>query len=237
MADKSDLLGGKNKNRIELTSVEDDAVTKIKNWYSDRYEYTLVQRNVLFLIAIISLATVLMTVIAMKQILDSKSIEPFILTIEDKTGITNVVNPLSRSDLTSNEALNRYFVVQYLRNRETYDPANYDYNYKNIVRLFSTPSIYSGFSIFLNSDPKSPLKMYGQSTSTKLKIRSIQFLDQGKTAQVRFTIIENNDEKRSSYKIATIGFVYAQMEMNMEDRYINPLGFQVTVYRVDDEVL
>ncbi len=32
-----------------------------------------------------------------------------------------------------------------------------------------------------------------------------------------------------------MSYRYASLEMNDQQRYVNPLGFQVTSYRVDDE--
>jgi type IV secretion system protein VirB8 len=39
-------------------------------------------------------------------------------------------------------------------------------------------------------------------------------------------------------KIAIIGFTYVtDLQLNQEQRYINPLGFKVNSYKVDDEYL
>lgn len=228
----------KNKsNNSNALMNKDDLVTDVRNWYSDRYESLIVQRNLLFIFILFMLAFILSGIFIVGQIAASKTVEPFIVEIEDKTGITNVVNPLSRKDLTTDEALNRYFIMNYLRSRETYNVVDYDHSYRSVVRLLSSSNVYSEFRIFLSSNTKSPIISYGTSNSTSLKLRSIQFLDQGKTAQVRFTITENSGNKLTFNKIATLSFEYKQMELTNEERQINPLGFQVTNYRVDDEIL
>ena len=58
--------------------------------------------------------------------------------------------------------------------------------------------------------------------------------------QVRFASISNYVNGRSSteHKIATINYdFFSNIEMTSEERMINPLGFQVIGYRLDDEVL
>ena len=177
-----------------------------------------------------------------KEILSTKSIEPFVLTIEDQTGVTTLVDPTSELTLTSNEALNRYFLFKYMIAREAYDPITFNSD-KNLVRLMSTQDVYSSFNSFLNRSPLSPITLYGTANHTTFKLKSIQFVDSADniipktvTAQVRFSVTESEREKKVYDKIATIVFAYVTMELSKEDRYINPLGFQIRNYRVDDEL-
>lgn len=225
------------KKKPEEVSLEDekDLVAQSRNWYSDRYETILVQRNLLLVLACAMLATILISVFMVGQVTLSKSIEPFVIEVEQRSGITNVVNPLSRQDLLTNEALKSYFLMKYLRAREAYSIVDYEYNYSTVVRLFSTREVYQAFKRAISEDPRSAVTLYGNQVQTILKVRSIQFLDGGKTAQIRFTIVESRGPKYD--KIATIAFDFVQMEMTTEERYVNPLGFQVTGYRVDDEIL
>lgn len=225
------------KKKPKEVSLEDekDLVAQSRNWYSDRYETILVQRNLLLVLACAMLATILISVFMVGQVTLSKSIEPFVIEVEQRSGITNVVNPLSRQDLLTNEALKTYFLMKYLRAREAYSIVDYEYNYSTVVRLLSTREVYQAFKRSISEDPRSPVTQYGNQVQTILKVRSIQFLDGGKTAQIRFTVVESRGPKYD--KIATIAFDFVQMEMTTEERYVNPLGFQVTGYRVDDEIL
>jgi type IV secretion system protein VirB8 len=163
-------------------------------------------------------------------------VEPFILTIEDGTNITNVVNPVDRTALTTNEALQRYFLVQYVTVRESYNASEMEYK-KNVVRLFSSGGVFSRYNMNMINDKNSPPNKYGVNNTLTVKVRSLQFLQAGKLAQVRFTITEGEGAKQIFNKIATINFDYVAMELNMTERYINPLGFIINDYRVDDEIL
>jgi type IV secretion system protein VirB8 len=228
----------KKKNTAEeLVGDTNYMISDVRNWYADRYEQALIQRNIALFLNALFLISMVVAVIAAHHISVTKKIDPFVVEVEEKTGVTNVVNPLSRQDITTNEALSTYFVLKYLRARETYDFYTYTYHYNSVVRLMSDQAVYAAFRNFVNNDPRSPIKIFTNTTSTTLKVRSIQFLENGTTSQVRFSIFRNSDTTTRQDRIATITFAYMQMEMNAEDRHINPLGFQVKSYRVDDEVL
>ena len=52
---------------------------------------------------------------------------------------------------------------------------------------------------------------------------------------LRFSINETAQARRIYNKIAVVEFKYIPMELTEKDTDINPLGFQVTGYRVDDD--
>jgi type IV secretion system protein VirB8 len=211
-------------------------VAELRNWYHDRYESILVQRNFLFLLVVFASVLILSSVYVVGEIAANKSIKPFVVEIEDKTGITNLVNPLTRTEFTSNQALNSYFVMQYIRSRETYDSMTYQYNYQTVVRLYSERQIYSDFWNNMQSNKNNPISMYGKNNSTVLKLRSIQFPEDNK-AQVRFSVLESGGQKNNYPKIVTLIFEYKELDLTIDERQVNPLGFQVTQYRIDDEIL
>lgn len=212
-------------------------VTETKNWYSDRFEAVAIQRNILLLFLLLFTIIIIFCIFLIKEVTISKTVEPFVIEIEEKSGLTNVVNPTANKYLTTNEALNRHFIVRYITARETYDSNYYKYNYDILTKLFSSNGVYSSFRRSLY-DSDGPFTLYGkQQIKTDIKFRSIQFMPDGKTVQVRFTISEDAPQGRKFNKIATLTYEYKQLEMSVNDRYINPLGFTITAYRVDNEVL
>jgi type IV secretion system protein VirB8 len=52
---------------------------------------------------------------------------------------------------------------------------------------------------------------------------------------VRFSINEISGDKKVFNKLALVDFQYVPMELVDADRDINPVGFQVNGYRVDDD--
>jgi len=213
-------------------------VEDISNWYSDRYGKVLIQRNLLVIILLISVVVVAVASINLGMIAMSNKIAPIIVEIEEKTGIPTLVNPLSAKglELSSNQALNEYFIIRYIRSREAYCDVSYMYDYYTVVRVLSSGGVYSKFKNFLNTDPNSPLVKYGQGTCNKFELRSIQFLatTNGVTnVVVRYTIVSRDGRDP---KIATLNFQYFQTSMSYNDRLENPLGFTITSYNSVNEV-
>ena len=224
-------------------------VTNISNWYSDRYNSIVIQRNLLLILLIASAVLVIVSTFIVGSISSTFKIQPFVIEVEDKTGLTNVVNPLASRELTGNEVLNKYFLMKYIKAREGYNFQTWKYNYLTVVRLMSDPGLYSGFRRFINNSADSPLALYGNQMSTYVVFRSIQFFpatanEQGvpndQQAVVRFTIFPENGTLKGGtgnriHKILTLTYKYQQTEMNDEDRSENPLGFYITSYRADVE--
>lgn len=219
-----------------------------KNWYADRYQTVVVQRNMLLIALVLTLAGIIFSVLAVVKITTSKTIEPFVIEIEDKTGITNVIRPLQPEKYEYNEVLRRYFLTMYLNAREGYSPSLIDYNYYKVVALLSSGPVYNIFKYAISqNNPDSPIRELGQEFQRGVRIKSITYLTpgQGQTgflAQVRFftydySISGTADQSTNQkHKLATVNFSFADLQLTEEQRAVNPLGFQVTGYRLDDEV-
>ena len=52
---------------------------------------------------------------------------------------------------------------------------------------------------------------------------------------LRFALHETAGNRQTFHKIAVVDFDYVPMELTESERDINPIGFQVTAYRVDDD--
>ncbi len=220
-------------------SKKPEETTVHKNWYKDRYQYVLVQRKLLTVITLLSLFCTLAMVFVIARLTPLKSVEPFVIQVDQKSGITQTVDPLTVKELTANEAVNNFFIVQYIRSRESYSITDYARNY-NIVRIMSEPTnVYSEFMHEQDpNNPKSNAARLGGSGVRTVKFKSISYLNP-QLAQVRLLIEEKVGEGgyTQQHKIALIAFEYIKMNLSNEERYINPLGFRVTDYRVDEDVI
>lgn len=214
-----------------------DPITVTKNWYADRYQSLLVQRNLLALVTLAAMFGIGFSVFAVYQVTQSKSIEPFVIEVEEKTGIATVVRPLSIKEFSANEAMKRALLVNYIRAREGYNASLVEHNYYNVVRLMSSRGIWRSFQQFISqTNPESPVNVYQSRTVVLVGVKSIIFQEDN-TAQVRFTLTGEGPRAPNDNKIALIEFTFnALTSMNQEERYINPLGFQIVRYHVDDDI-
>lgn len=223
---------------------KNESASAQKNWYSDRYQSAVVQRNFLALLVLLTLACIVVAVFTVVQVTTSKSIEPFVIEIEERTGITNVIRPLLKEQFAYDEALRKYFLWKYVNAREGYDYYSFEHEYFTVVRLLSSATVYSEFKrIVAISNESSPIRL-GAVSRRFIKIKSISYLEtpknsQGFVAQVRFTQLTGatRAETREENKVATLAFDFIDMNLTREERAINPLGFQILSYRVDDETI
>lgn len=223
---------------------KDESIEVKRSWYEDRYQTVVVQRNFLALVTVASLAGIIFSVLSVVKIVSSKTIEPFVIGIEDKTGITNVIRPIQQEKYAYDEVLRRYFLTQYLSKRETYNITSFEYNYFTVIRLFSNSTVYGAFrsSVYVNN-PNSPVRL-GTKQRT-IKIKSIVFMppvpgQAGFPVQIRFKSEDGdgvNPGGDVKHKLVTMSFDFQDLVLTDEERAINPLGFQVIAYRVDDEIV
>lgn len=213
-------------------------LAETRNWYSDRYEVISVQRNLLLLVTIVALLGVGAAVFAVAELTASKTFEPYVIEVEERTGITTLVRQDSIESLTQNEMVKRYFIWQYVKAREGYDILDYEYNYGQIVRLFSSGQVYNGFYQMIKaSNPESPVNL-GRDATRRVKMKSLGFLNPEKTkAQVRvlMEVTQQGQIKQTYHRIIILDFGFALTELTSEERLINPLGFTVTGYRNDED--
>jgi len=212
------------KNEIEIT----------KTWFEERYEIALIQRNVMVMVAIFCLIAVSISVIGITKISLSKEFDPFVIQIDDNTGVARVVNPISLDALGGKEELSKYFIKKYLIARETYNPVDFDNFAKKIVRLLSTPQIYGTYLNYIRNKDTDPTLLYGQKNTTSITVKSWSRLDEGRYI-VRFSLSESAGSMKVFNKIAVVEYAYMAMSLTDEERDVNPVGFQVVAYRVDDD--
>lgn len=221
-----------------------------KHWYQDKYQHVLVQRNVLALLALIALITALAAVAAVMRLAPLKSVEPYLLEIDDKTGITQKVEPVSRNEYAAKESVDRFFVSSYIRARETYNFNTTRYYY-NVARVMSTPEVFYAYRKRLDPAAEGSLAtVLGASGLRNIRFRSISYIQnppvpRGQKEPTPTKIVQarivTTDSKPSAtdvvqYWVVTIAFQYANLSLNESEQLINPLGFTVSSYQIQREL-
>lgn len=221
------------------------------HWYQDRYQHMLTQRNVLALIALVALVTALLAVFTVLRLAPLKSVEPYLLQIDEKTGLTQKVNPVTRNEYAASEAVDRYFTATYLRTRESYNPSILFYNY-NVVRLMSTTGVFGEYRRQVNASVEGSLaNRLGTTGRRDVKIRSMIYITNpanrgrqvnpatmGRIIQARITTTDTmpNGGDVDQQWIVTVTFEYANLAITEAEQWLNPLGYQVTSYQVQREI-
>ena len=171
-----------------------------------------------------------------------KTVEPFVVRVDRATGAVDVMTALkAERPLAYDEAVSKFFLAQYVRAREGWLAPAAEANFRQ-VSIMSTPAEQQRWAdVFRPANPQSPQVVYGQAGEAQVEIRAVSFVSStgsGGVANVRFhRIIRQSQQVTESDWIATVAFVYTTAPMAEADRLRNPLGFQVTSYRADPEVV
>lgn len=204
---------------------------EVKSWYYDKYKSAIIQRNILLFMVITSLIIIAFSVIFVKYVTASKSLEPYVVEIEEKTGIATVIDAMPVKKYTDDEVTKKYFINQFINAFRGYNPRTYNSD-RELVRLLSSSST----DIFTKFKSETNPNLLGTSSFAKVKIKSIIFTSDN-NAQIR--VLRNlniNGEIGEKHEMITIGFkFFPEMNLTYQERMINPFGFQILEYSILEE--
>ncbi|MBB6241399.1 type IV secretion system protein [Rhodanobacter sp. MP1X3] len=176
---------------------------------------------------------------------------PYVIMADAYTGtssIAHLTEDFTNRQITTSEAINKSNVAHYISARESYDSSTTAYQNGWITSIvMSSPKVATAYKNQIQSttNPDSLTKLYGQDKALRINILSISLHGAGvgqtpKSATVRFqrSVYDKTSGLTTPLdsKIATLEFTYMP-DLRMDDQYRieNPLGFQVTDYRVDND--
>lgn len=174
--------------------------------------------------------------IAVAGLTPLKTVVPVVFRVDNTTGMVDRVYDVRGGELAATEAERRYFLWQYVLHRQGYNyaEAQRDFDVVNLMSTADVQQLYADW--FKGSNPQSPQVLLGRGGSSTLNWVSTSFLGP-KLAQVRFTQQERKGGALLSAKhmVATIGFDFAAGLISGSAINVNPDGFLVTSFHVDQE--
>ncbi|MDA7418435.1 type IV secretion system protein [Xenophilus arseniciresistens] len=182
-------------------------------------------------------------------ILPLKEKVPYLVIADAYTGTSTAARLTDEGNLqriTTSEAINRSNVAHYIAARESYDLALTNLRDWTTVLTMSSPEVASGYTnLYSELNPVNPYKVYGKNRAIRTRILSITLIGgsasvppSGATVRFQRSVFDKQTggTQPLDAKIATLAFTYkANLKMNEQQRIENPLGFQVTDYRVDSD--
>jgi len=174
---------------------------------------------------------------------------PYVVMADAYTGTSSIARldqNFLDNRISSSEALNRSNIAHFVLARESYDVAMMNLRDWTTVLTMSAPQVAAGYTqLYSANNDASPYKVYGRNTAIRVKLLSTQLIGGGPNGAVKGATVRF---QRSLYdkltgvtrpmdsKIATLEFTYKpNLKMDEKYRIENPLGFQVTSYRVDND--
>jgi type IV secretion system protein VirB8 len=211
-------------------------------WEADRYDSMRKQRNLMLGVSLAALLAAAGAGVGVAALAPLKTSEPYLLVHNTATGevkeLTRLrANPDGVRSITEDDAVVSSFLVPYIIARETYDKRDFKTRAET-VQIFSDARAYAAYDALHRSEnaAENPFRRYGND-KVEVSVTRVAFLNTT-TAQVGFSTKwirqVGTVEGRS---VATVSFAFTSTPSELGIRWRNPLGFKVTSYRVDQEIL
>jgi type IV secretion system protein VirB8 len=210
-----------------------------ETWSNDRQEEMRKSRRIAWTVAASAGAIALLEAGALILLTPLKTETPVTLLVDRHTGFVQAVRPLDAQQVAGDTALTQSFLVQYVIQRESFDVDSVQQNYRNVT-LWSAENARADYIATMQaSNPQSPFARYPRSSVVETQVKSVSPMARN-VAMVRFdTRLRMPDGQTTPIGswVSVIRYRFTGAPVRQEDRYTNPLGFQVVRYRRDQEAL
>jgi type IV secretion system protein VirB8 len=180
---------------------------------------------------------------ALLALMPLKSVEPFVIRVDNATGIVDVV-PAYTGHAPLDETVTRYFLTHYVSVCERFNFSTAESDYEECGAFHSAQRNQSWYALWNPNNPASPLNVHKDGSSVRVQVESVSFFRRATgvsdLAQVRYLKAERQGSgahEQVTHWIATIQYAYAAPSKDPKVRRWNPLGFKVVELTAEPEVL
>lgn len=209
------------------------------SWATDQVAALQRSRRIAWIVASAAVVVAVSEAIALTTLMPLKTVVPYTLMVDRTTGFVQALKPLDPDQITPDKALVQSMLVQYVIARESFDVATLQADYQK-VGLWSAEEARSDYLDHMQaSNLDSPLALYPRSSTVETRVKSVSRMDE-RSALVRFETIrrdEGGQDHPPMSWVAIVEYRFSGEPMSADDRFLNPLGFQVLGYRRDPETL
>ena len=223
-------------------AVVESYLEEARTWDLDRREQAAKSVRRAWTVSAVSLGVTVLAVGALIGLTPLKRVDPFVIRVDNATGIVDVV-PTYRGDGSVSELVTRQLLTTYITARERYALAVAEADYETVGAFQSAPLNTAWVGLWDRTNPDSPLNVYRDGTTARVQVQAITFLKRAggadDLAQVRFirgVRPGGNGQEQLTHYIATIQYGYGTPSHDDHTRSLNPLGFRVLEYRREVEV-
>ncbi len=206
------------------------------SWSADVNGSLRASRRRAWIVAAAALSVAALEALALTLLMPLKTVVPYTITVDRQTGAAELARSVALGPLSQNDALLQSLLAQYVIARETLDATDLALNYRK-VGLWSAGSARADYLKLMDRhNPASPLLGATAATLVQATIKQVTVMSPT-SALVRFTTVRSDGGgavTRTDWA-AVMQFGFTGGPLNLDDRLINPLGFQVTHYRRDAE--
>ena len=200
-------------------------------WEESQYHATNKQRNILIILFIICVITISILAFHISYLAQNAQKQVYIIQVDNETGNAQLINNSKANKLFSNDSIALYFIEKYIHIRENYTADQSRYS-KDFIKLFSSNGIYRQYIGYMNKEKENLNRKY-QSAKTYIKIKNkMKYNDN--TYLIRFNLYTTNSSTFTKHA-AIISVKYKNMKLSEKELKINPIGLQITEYKINEE--
>lgn len=207
------------------------------SWAGDRLADNARSRRIAWIIAGVATLIAALEAIALAGLVPLKTVVPMAVLVDKETGTVTKVDPTKATEIAPDSALTRSMLAQYVAARETIDRTSVAEDYRKVA-LWSGGQAQAAYLVQMKpGNPANPYVRMPGTYTARIAIRSISNLDKG-SALVRYDLVEQGIAGTTPVVrpyVSLVRFQYRKRDLSEADRFINPLGFEVTQYRRDAE--
>jgi type IV secretion system protein VirB8 len=210
-----------------------------ESWAHDRQDELRKSRRTAWIVAAAAATVAVLEAFALILLTPLKTVEPYTLLVDRHTGFVQTLNPLDPERISADGALTQSFLVQYVIARESFDADSLQTSYRKVASWSAETARSTYLAAMQANNPDSPLIAYPRTSVVETRVKSVSPVGRN-VAMVRFETQRRDlggQAQPPRAWVALIRYRYSGAPMRLEDRFVNPLGFEVLRYRRDAEAL
>lgn len=180
-----------------------------------------------------------LTLLSLAGLIPLKQVVPYVVAVDRATGQTEIVSVGSLNSIPNRSLQSKYWVTQYVRARERFDSQSALIDFDEI-RLWSARDVYTEYAKRFQGD-SALQRRFAKGGGWRVTVLSIGLVDDHH-AVVRIERAETGSPENASPTpvrfTADVTFDFNPPVLGRERELLeNPMGFHVTDYRLDPELV
>ncbi|MCE2891505.1 MAG: hypothetical protein LW848_10350 [Hyphomonadaceae bacterium] len=206
-------------------------------WAQDTHATLRRSQRTAWIVAGIAVGIAAIQAVALVVLVPLKQTMPYTITVDRETGYVQTTRGVNLGTLSETEAVAQSFVVQYVLARETFDAADYREQYRKTLAWSQGAAETDYLRDWDKSNPNGIQSRVSPNTRIQVTVKSVTILGP-RSAMIRFDTERSESGGGAGMRqpwVASVVYSFSGKPINEQDRYLNPLGFQISSYRRDAE--
>ncbi|GAC1575067.1 MAG: hypothetical protein NVS3B27_20550 [Novosphingobium sp.] len=210
-----------------------------RSWAYDRDTALANSRRAAWIVASLATGVAVLEALALISLAPLKTVVPYTVMVDKTTGYSTVIDGTHPQVLKPQSVLTQSMLAQYVVAREMFDITTIADQYRKVGLWSEGEARTEYLALMPLTNPQSPMNIYPRNALVTVTVDSVALIGPD-TAQVRFVTDRRDGPTAASTRtayVAQIRYRFAGEPLAMDDRLVNPLGFEIAHYRRDQEAL